>query len=218
MEPSYLLATWSAGLAAGLALVSSWRIVGPGYTWLASVVTLVFGIPAGVAAGSPWAWVGCALALTAGAMARRPVVVGVAAALAAGGFAIAAGLDGLPVLAASGAVFLGGVTSEMMLGHWYLVDPRLPRSALRTLAVVGGGGAILDAIAVVILGAFPWASDDLVIGWAWVALSATSALLMVAVFFALRERGYSGVMAATGLSYLALLTAVGAVVLGRMLL
>ncbi|MDP2624135.1 MAG: hypothetical protein Q8Q29_10090, partial [Actinomycetota bacterium] len=68
------------------------------------------------------------------------------------------------------------------------------------------------------LGAFPWASGDLIIGSAYVALSATSLLLMVAVFFALRERAYSGVMAATGLSYLALLTSIGAVALARMLL
>jgi hypothetical protein len=41
---------------------------------------------------------------------------------------------------------------------------------------------------------------------------------MAAVFFALRERGYSGVMAATGLSYLAVLTSIGSAVLGRALL
>ena len=44
-----------------------------------------------------------------------------------------------------------------------------------------------------------------------------SALLMVGVWLALAETGYSGVMAATGLSYLAVLTALGAAVLGRLL-
>jgi hypothetical protein len=40
---------------------------------------------------------------------------------------------------------------------------------------------------------------------------------MVMVYSALGERGYAGVMAATGLSYLAVLTSTGAVVLGRLL-
>ena len=37
------------------------------------------------------------------------------------------------------------------------------------------------------------------------------------VIFSLKEPGYAGVMAATGLSYLAVLTAFGVAVLGRML-
>jgi hypothetical protein len=39
--------------------------------------------------------------------------------------------------------------------------------------------------------------------------------LMVGVWFSLRVPSYTGVMAATGLSYLATLTALGAVVIGR---
>jgi hypothetical protein len=53
--------------------------------------------------------------------------------------------------------------------------------------------------------------------WAFAALTATTGLLVVAVSFSLRERGYAGVMAATGLSYLAVLTAFGVTVVGRML-
>lgn len=48
----------------------------------------------------------------------------------------------------------------------------------------------------------------------WV-LMVTSVVLMVAVIAALRYPAYSGVMAATGLSYLALLTTLGAVFVGR---
>ena len=50
----------------------------------------------------------------------------------------------------------------------------------------------------------------------WVLLS-TSILLMVGVIGALRYPAYAGVMAATGLSYLAVLTTLGAVFLGRAL-
>ena len=48
----------------------------------------------------------------------------------------------------------------------------------------------------------------------WV-LVVTSVVLMVAVIAAIRYPAYSGVMAATGLSYLALLTTLGAVFVGR---
>jgi hypothetical protein len=48
----------------------------------------------------------------------------------------------------------------------------------------------------------------------WV-LAVTSVVLMVAVIAAIRYPAYSGVMAATGLSYLALLTTLGAVFVGR---
>ena len=48
-------------------------------------------------------------------------------------------------------------------------------------------------------------------------LAAATITLMAGVMGALRAEGYSGVMAATGLSYLALLTALGAAVVGRML-
>jgi hypothetical protein len=213
-----VLAIWAGGIAAGLALVASWRIVGPGYTWLASGATLLFGIPASMAGSGVLAWVGSALVLTAGVMARRPGVVAALAGVASGCFVTAAGAVEYPLLAATGAVFLGGVTTEMMLGHWYLVDPRLPRQTLKRLAVIGAVGGGIDAAGLIGHGVLPWPGSDAVVGWAFTVLSATTVLLLLAVWFALRERGYSGVMAATGLSYLGMLTAIGAVVLGRMLL
>ena len=48
----------------------------------------------------------------------------------------------------------------------------------------------------------------------WIMLG-TSVVLMVGVIASLRYPAYSGVMAATGLSYLALLTTLGAVFVGR---
>lgn len=216
MDPSSFLAVWAAGVAAGSALVAYWRIVGPGYVWLSSGVTLLFGIPA--ALGVEAAWAGCVLIAGGGLLARRPIAAAVAAAAAAAVFVIVAAVEGTPVLAVSGALFLGGVTTEMMLGHWYLVDPRLPRLALRTLAQIGVAAAVADTAVAAALGAIPWPASDAVMGWAFLVLAATTSLLMTAVWFALRERGYPAVMAATGLSYLALLTAIGAAALGRALI
>ena len=107
---------------------------------------------------------------------------------------------------------LGGVTGEMMLGHWYLIDPRLPRGALRALAGVAIAGLAVDALMLM--------SAGLPAGGATVAfwvLTATSVVLMAAVIAALRYPAYAGVMAATGLSYLAVLTTLGGVFLGRVL-
>ena len=49
-------------------------------------------------------------------------------------------------------------------------------------------------------------------------LAAMSVLLMIGVWYSLKEPSYPGVMAATGLSYLAVLTSLGATALGRTLL
>lgn len=218
VEPSAVLAVWAAGLAAGAGVVAWWGIVGPGYTWLSLGVTAGFGAVAAWAGGGSAAWTGVALAVAGVVAASRPRVAAACAVLAAIALGVSAAADTRIVLVVTGAVFLGGVTSEMMLGHWYLVDPRLPRSALRTLDGVGIVGAVLDVVAVVALGALPWAEADMVMGLGWVVLAATTVLLLVGVWFSLGERGYSGVMAATGLSYLAVLTASGVVVLGRLVL
>jgi hypothetical protein len=162
------------------------------------------------------AWVAIGLSVLAGGAARSPRIA--SGLLAAAGFVFAAGAAARsPVLpVATGALFLGGITSEMMLGHWFLIDPRLPRWSLRALTAAGGVGLVLDVAYLATEGAFGWQASDAVMGWAFVVLAATSAVLVVGVWLALREKRYTGVMAATGLSYLATLTAFGAVVLGRL--
>ena len=118
----------------------------------------------------------------------------------------------------SEALLLGGITSEMMLGHWFLVDPRLPRWALKRLAIAGGAGAALDLGAMAILGAFPWQSGDVAVGLGFVLLVVTTVILCWAVYSSLGEEGYPAVMAATGLSYLAVLVCFGVVTIGRVLI
>jgi hypothetical protein len=216
VTPALILAMWSSGLAGGAALVSSWRIVGPGYGWLSAAVIAVVGGAAAVAAGSGLGLAAVIAAVGAGVLARNQTVAMVLFALAGLGLLGVAVPDGGVIPSITGAVFLGGMTAEMMLGHWFLVDPQLPRWALQRLDLIAGAGLVADVIVLVALGAF--AADDGVMVAAMLALSVMTALLVAAVWFSLRETGYSGVMAATGLSYLGVLTALGAAVVGRLLL
>lgn len=209
-DPRLILLAWAAGLALVAGAISLQRIVGPGFNWLTAGVAALIGLPGVLADGAWFARIGF-LALMVGLVwARNRPFAGVM--YLAGGLAylVEAALFAGPVSAITATLALGGVTGEMVLGHWYLVDPRLPRSALRNLAVVGIAGLMAEAIFQV----------SLEIGFSggalgfWVLL-VTSIVLMVAVIGALRYPAYSGVMAATGLSYLALLTTLGAVFVGR---
>ncbi|MDJ0960589.1 MAG: hypothetical protein QNJ88_08025 [Acidimicrobiia bacterium] len=213
---------WTAGVAGGGAVVAWWRVVGPGFTWLTGGTVALFGVGVAVFAEDPTGYVGVALAI--GAM-----IVGRNQRLAAAFFGTSAvvlfvaalgsfsdiGSAFLP--AVTGTVFLGAITTEMMLGHWYLVDPRLPRWALQRLDLAAGAGLLGDFLWAVVQGALDWVPTDAVLGWAFIALALFSFLLVIAVWYALQEPNYTGVMAATGLSYLAVLTSFGVVVLGRLL-
>ena len=56
------------------------------------------------------------------------------------------------------------------------------------------------------------------LGWFWVACALTTIALCAVTRAALRERQYSAVMAATGLLYLAILTAFGTDLVARAVL
>ncbi|MCY4663846.1 MAG: hypothetical protein OXC00_04185, partial [Acidimicrobiaceae bacterium] len=56
------------------------------------------------------------------------------------------------------------------------------------------------------------------LGWFWVGCAALTLLLVAVARAALRERQYSAIMAATGLVYLAIVTAFGQDLVARILL
>jgi hypothetical protein len=56
------------------------------------------------------------------------------------------------------------------------------------------------------------------LGWFWVACAITTIVLVIVTRAALKERAYSAVMAATGLLYLAILTAFGTDLVARAVL
>ena len=151
-------------------------------------------------------------------------LVGLPGLIAAG---IAAG-DPAPLSVARvlvGAAFLGSISDGMLLGHWYLVQPGLARRPL--LEMVRWTGLIWPVEIAVLLWPVGMVSvlngtiDDGyggTFGWFWVACAVTTIVLVAVTRAALRERYYSAVMAATGLLYLAILTAFGTDLVARAVL
>jgi hypothetical protein len=124
-----------------------------------------------------------------------------------------------------GAAFLGAITDAMLLGHWYLVQPGLPRRLLHELvdavAVIWPIEVIALLIPTGMVSVWTGAIDDGwggMLGWMWAACAVTTIVLVGVTKAALRERQYSAVMAATGLLYLAILTAFGTDLVARAVL
>jgi hypothetical protein len=124
-----------------------------------------------------------------------------------------------------GAAFLGSVTDAMLLGHWYLVQPGLARGPLlelvRWVEIVWPFEILVMLWPTGMVSVLNGTIDDGyagLLGWFWVACAVTTIVLVVVTRAALRERAYSAVMAATGLLYLAILTAFGTDLVARAVL
>lgn len=218
ITPALILALWASGIAAFTALVAWWRVVGPGYVWLNVAIVVPVGGGAALLGAAGVTWIGVVAAVAAATMARDGQKSAIALAVAAVGIGTGALVDSPGVLLAVGVLFIGAITAEMILGHWYLIDPTLPRWSLRRLDMYAGVGLIGEVILVAASGGFGWDAGDAVLGYAYIALVLMTGLLIVGVWYSLAEPSYTGVMAATGLSYLGVLTAFGVLVLGRQLL
>ena len=124
-----------------------------------------------------------------------------------------------------GAAFLGSITDAMLLGHWYLVQPGMPRGPLlelvRWVAMIWPFEVAVMLWPVGMVSVIDGTIDDGyngILGWMWVACAVTTIVLVGVTRAALRERQYSAVMAATGLLYLAILTAFGTDLIARAVL
>ena len=124
-----------------------------------------------------------------------------------------------------GALFLGAVSDAMLLGHWYLVQPGMSRAPLLEL-VKWTGVLWIPQVLVFLLPTGMVSSlngtiDDGyngMLGWFWVACVVATIALVIVTRLALKEPQYSAVMAATGLLYLAILTAFGIDLVARAVL
>ena len=126
-----------------------------------------------------------------------------------------------------GAAFLGAITDAMLLGHWYLVQPGLARGPLLELVRWTQWIWPFEVLVMLIpvsegmLAVLNGTIDDEyggILGWMWATCAVTTLGLLLVTRAALKERQYSAVMAATGLLYLAILTAFGTDLVARAVL
>ena len=153
-----------------------------------------------------------------------PVAIGVIGLLAA---AVDAGGNTWVAIARTlvGAAFIGALSDAMLLGHWYLTQPGLPRVLLNELVGVLAWLWPLQVLVMLLptgmIAVLTGSVDDGwggMLGWMWLLCAVTTIILIFVTKAALRERYYSAVMAATGLLYLAILTGFGMDVVPRAIL
>jgi hypothetical protein len=169
---------------------------------------------AGIRRGLVWAFAALTAAYLVASIVKLPRS---GLALAAG----SAGIFALAALAASGgtlsaplftaqlmlvAVALGAVTAAMLLGHWYLVTPKLSPAPLRRmmwlLLVSLGLQALLFVVAVTAISSGPLGGP---IGWlTWLRLVAGILLPIGITVLALLASRAASLQASTGLLYIGL--------------
>ena len=251
LDAATVLLQWSVGGMLGCWFTTRQREVGVGYGWL---LRIIYFLMAGAAAWIGLAGdggaatrtrdvvaiavaVSCAVGFAVSFGRRRegsaafpvsfdliPFVIGSVGLVAAG--LDAGGADGTAIVrTVVGAVFLGFVSDAMLLGHWYLVQPGLPRrhvnEIVRAFLWVWPVEVVVMLVPTGMFSVFSGAVDDGwsgQLGWFWATCAITTGILGVVTLRALEERSYSAVMAATGLMYLAILTAFGTDLVARAVL
>jgi hypothetical protein len=230
---SVVLFEWAAGVVAAASWTQSWAVVRRGHFRIVAWAGVVLGGLAALASGADVPLVAAVfLALVVAylvvqyAATDRPGVVTGYGATCVGAvmLAVAAGLiSGWPYALAvvellSGAVLLGAVTNGMLLGHWYLNQPGLKPWALArltTLSLIGtaASGMAGAAGAVLLMGASTegaafgfGAGEELAPAFffIWLLLVAFTG---VVVWMAHRCTRIRSIQSATGLMYIAILTA-----------
>jgi len=153
-----------------------------------------------------------------------PVFIGTIGLIAA---SLDAGDDAWVALARTlvGAAFIGAISDAMLLGHWYLTQPGLPRvllnemvAALKWLWPAEVAVMLLPTGMIAVLTGSVDDGWGGMLGWMWLMCSITTIVLIFVTQAALKERAYSAVMAATGLLYLAILTGFGMDIVPRAIL
>jgi hypothetical protein len=166
-------------------------------------------------------WVGLMFAkrhAAARAVGVASVPVGVALLVAMAGTAEGSWTVAFLQLLAGGA-FLGAVIDGLLLGHWYLTDRGLTRAPIDRFTNLLMAGVILEGAAL-FLGGFepteassqfnPLLTSAGLASWIALGMVAMTALIAVMIRLTLKGERSSGVQAATGFFYLAVITALTA--------
>ena len=242
LEAATVMLQWAVGGLGFLWFTTRRGQVGPGYGRLLrityavfAVIAVVLGFRYGVVAVREASGIAVAIAALVLVRNTNPRLDLIAPLLGIPGI-VAAGLaastdlsfaDSMVSLARVlvGTAFLGAVSDAMLLGHWYLVQPGMPRKLLNemTTAVLWiWPFEVLVLLAptgmISVLNGTIDDGWDGVLGWFWLASAIVTGVLAFVTRAALKERSYSAVMAATGLMYLAILTAFCTDIVARALL
>ena len=102
---------------------------------------------------------------------------------------------------------VSGIFSLMMIGHWFLVDPTITRIGMKNIArssmLIAGLLCLMITTGLISL-EITTLYKNIIVG-----LYISSFILSLCSLKSLNEKSYTGVMAATGLSYLSLLVSLG---------
>lgn len=211
------LTEWLGGTTRGYRLFMAVAVLIGGGIWLASELGLA-PVPATSATAElrralVWVFSGLALAYAIALWRTWPRIglalggggVGIAA---LAGLAVAGGTANPPLFAAglvAAAVALGSVNAAMLLGHWYLVTPKLSPAPLQRLIAILIGALVIQGLlaawsVVVSDGAFV-ADDAWLIGLRFAVGIVLPLAISVAALLATRA---TSLQATTGLLYIGL--------------
>lgn len=116
-------------------------------------------------------------------------------------------LDGNLISTFLPITLVSGIFSLMMIGHWFLVDPTITRIGMKNIArssmLIAGLLSLMITTGLISL-EISTLYKNIIIG-----LYISSLVLSLGSLKSLNETSYTGVMAATGLSYLSLLVSLG---------
>ena len=123
--------------------------------------------------------------------------------------AVAGGTRSAPLFASQlvlAALALGAVNAGMLLGHWYLVTPKLSPAPLRRMMWLLIGALVLQGlafgVALLVVGTEPISGD---MAWlTWLRLAAGILLPIVATVLAMLATRAASLQASTGLLYIGL--------------
>ena len=96
----------------------------------------------------------------------------------------------------------------MMIGHWFLVDPTISKEGMKRIALF----TTFQPLLIIPLVYLNYLSEDIgdIYKLVIMFLYLSTGILSFASYKSLNEKSYTGVMAATGLSYLSLIVSIGA--------
>jgi hypothetical protein len=206
------------GTTRGYRLLMAWLLAAFAAILLLSEINLPLGTIADATAGARrlWVWVFCGLALAylMASMLKLPraglaIGAGLVGAVALVTLAIAGGTESPTLFAAQlllSALALGAVNAAMLLGHWYLVTPKLSPAPLRRMMWLLLAALTMQAaafgLAILLVSSGPLGGP---IGWlTWLRLLVGIALPIGITVLAYLATRAASLQATTGLLYIEL--------------